>query len=182
MRKLIAAINMTLDGYCDHTAAKASEELHQHYTDLLASADTILYGRVTFMLMEFWPTLLKNPSDNTQMNEFAVAIDKIPKVVFSRTLKNIEWDTARLATKDLKEEVLELRQQAGRDILVGSPGIIVALTQLGLIDEYQICIHPVIVGTGLRLFKNISERVELKFLKTKDLGSGPVVMYYECIK
>lgn len=182
MRKLIAAINMTLDGFCDHTAVNASEELHQHYTDLLKSADTILYGRVTFQLMEFWPSLLKNPGDNKQMNEFAVAIDTIPKVIFSRTLKHIEWDTARLATKDLKEEVLELREQAGGDILIGSPGIIVALTQLKLVDEYQICIHPAIVGEGLPLFKNISDRVDLKFIKAKDLGSGPVVLYYETVR
>ncbi len=182
MRKLIAAINMTLDGFCDHTAVNASEELHQHYTDLLGTADTILYGRVTFQLMEFWPTLLKNPGDNKQMNEFAVAIDNIQKIVFSRTLKSIEWNTARLATKDLKEEVPELREQAGRDILVGSPGLIVALTQLNLIDEYQVCIHPVIVGNGLPLFKNISERVDLKFLKSKELTSGPIVLYYETVR
>jgi dihydrofolate reductase len=82
------------------------------------------------------------------MDEFAVAIDNIPKIVFSNTLKNVEWKTAKLAKRDIKEEVLELKQQAGKDILVGSPGLIVALTNLNLIDEFQLCVHPVILGSG----------------------------------
>jgi dihydrofolate reductase len=84
-----------------------------------------------------------------------------------------------LADRDLKEEVLELRQQEGKDILVGSPGLIVSLTQLGLIDEYQLCIHPVIIGKGLPLFKHITEKIMLKLLKTKIFGSGAIVLYYE---
>src|SRR5436190_229947 len=102
MRKVIAAINMTLDGNCDHTLGIADEEIHQHYTDLLRSADTILYGRITYQLMEFWPTLLAKPSGNRQMDEFAVAIDRIEKIVFSRTLKEVQWKTARLEHGDLK--------------------------------------------------------------------------------
>ena len=179
MRKLIAAINMTLDGFCDHTAMIADDEIHQHYSELLASADTILYGRITYQLMEYWPTVIKNPTDNKSMNEFAVIMDNIPKVVFSHTLKSVEWRTARLAKRDLKEEVLELRQQTGKDILVGSPSLIVALTQLDLIDEYQLAVHPVILGSGLPLFKNIRDRIDLKLLKTKSFGCGAVMLYYE---
>src|SRR6476660_5135094 len=100
MRKLIAAINMTLDGFCDHGAMIADEEIHQHYTKLLSSADAVLYGRITYQLMEFWPTVLKNPTGNKSMDEFAVAIDKIPKIVFSHTIQHVEWKTARLARKD----------------------------------------------------------------------------------
>src|SRR6187399_562097 len=127
MRKLVAAINMTLDGSCDHTAEIPDDEIHQHYTDLLNNADTILYGRITYQLMEYWRTLLEDPrptgssgraSDEKSMNDFA--IDKIPKIVFSRTLKNVEWGSARLADRDIEEQVLELRQQSGKDILVGS--------------------------------------------------------------
>ena len=136
MRKVIAAINMTLDGFCDHTAIIADDEIHQHYSELLLSAGTILYGRITYQLMEYWPTILKNPTGNKSMDEFAEVIDKIPKIVFSHTLKTVEWKTAKLAKRDLKEEVLELRQQKGKDILVGSPSLIVALSQLDLIDEY----------------------------------------------
>ena len=182
MSKIIAAINMTLDGFCDHTAGIADEELHQHYAELLRSADAVLYGRITYQLMEYWQTIIKNPTGNKAIDEFALTIDNIPKIVFSHTLKNIEWKTAKLARRDLKQEVIGLRQQAGKDILVGSPGLIVALTKLNLIDEYQLCVHPVIIGSGLPLFKNISDRIILKLLKTKTFGSGAIVLYYEPAK
>ncbi|MGE5107340.1 MAG: dihydrofolate reductase family protein [Sphingobacteriales bacterium] len=182
MRKLIAAMNMTLDGFCDHTAMIADEEIHQHYSELLRSAGTVLYGRITYQLMEYWPTVVKNPTGNKSMDEFAVVIDNIPKIVFSHTLKTIEWKTARLAKKDLKEEVLELRQQAGKDILVGSPSLIVALSQLNLINEYQLGVQPTVLGSGLPLFKNIRERIDLKLLKTKTFGCGAIMLYYEPAK
>lgn len=182
MRKLIAAMNMTLDGFCDHTAGVADEELHEHYRELISNADTILYGRITFQLMKYWQTVLKNPTGIKSMDDFAEAIDKIPKIVFSRTLKNPDWETAQLAKKDIKEVVSELRQEEGKDIFAGSPGIIVSLTQLDLIDEYQICIHPVILGKGLQLFKNIQDSINLKLLKTKTFGSGAVILYYEKVK
>lgn len=183
MRKLIAAINMTLDGFCDHTVIIADEELHQHYTDMLNNADTLIYGRITYQLMEsFWPTLVKSPTGNKAMDEFAVAIDNIHKIVFSHTLKNVEWESAKLAERDLEAEVLELKQQSGKDIFVGSPSLIVALTQLGLIDEYQLCVHPVIVGSGLPLFKSINDKTVLKLLKTKSFSSGAIALNYEPIK
>ena len=179
MRKLIAAINMTLDGFCDHTAMIADDEIHQHYSELLRSAGTLLYGRITYQLMEYWPTLIKNPSGNKSMDEFAVIMDNIPKVVFSHTLKSVEWRTARLAKRDLKEEVLKLGQQPGKDILVGSPSLIVALSQIDLIDEYQLGVQPIVLGSGLPLFKNIRDRIDLKLLKTKSFGCGAVMLYYE---
>src|SRR5690349_18198267 len=117
MRRVIAAINMTIDGICDHTAGIADEELHQHYTELLDSAGVILYGRTTYQLMQFWQTLLKNPSGEISMDEFAVAIDKIPKIVFSNTLKNTKWDSALLSKQPIEEEVSALKQQSGKDIL-----------------------------------------------------------------
>jgi len=188
MRKLIAAINMTLDGYCDHTAGIPDEEIHQHYTDLLSNADTILYGRITYQLMEYWRTLLENPrptgssgraSDEKSMNDFAIAIDKIPKIVFSHTLKNVGWESAKLANRGIEEEVLELKQQSGKDILVGSRSLIIQLLKLNLIDEYQLCIHPVIAGTGLLLFENIKDRTILKLMKTKTFRGGALMLYYE---
>jgi len=179
MRKLIAAINMTLDGIFDHTAGIPDDEIHQHYTDLLSSADTILYGRITYQLMEYWRTLLEKPSDEKSMNDFAIAIDKIPKIVFSHTLKNVEWESAKLANRDIEEEVLELKQQSGKDILVGSRSLIIQLMKLNLIDEYQLCIHPVIAGTGLPLFENIKDRTVLKLIKTKTFSGGAVTLYYE---
>jgi len=179
MRKVIAAFNMTLDGVCDHTAGIADEEIHQHYTELLNEGDTILYGRITYQLMEFWRTVLENPSDKQSMNDFAKAIDKIPKIVFSHTLKNLEWDSATLASRALQEEVLELKQQPGRDILVGSRSLIIQLMKLNLIDEFQLCVYPVIAGGGMALFENLHDRTILKLIKTKTFSGGSVVFYYE---
>ena len=179
MRKLVAAINMTLDGFCDHTAGIPDDEVHQHYADLLSSADTILYGRITYQLMEYWRTLLENPSDKKSMNDFAIVIDKIPKIVFSHTLKNVEWESAKLANRDIEEEVLELKQQSGKDILIGSRSLIIQLMKLNLLDEFQLCIHPVIAGSGLPLFENIKDRTVLKLIKTKTFSGGAVTLYYE---
>lgn len=182
MARIIAAMNMTLDGYCDHTSMNADDEIHQHYTDLLRSADAIIYGRKTFQLMEFWPPLVKNPSGNKAMDEFAVVMDNIPKIVFSRTLKDLGWPTASLATRGLKDEVLTLKQQAGKPVLVGSPSLIAGLTKLGLIDEYQISVHPTVVGSGLTLFKDITDRVDLKLVNTKAFDCGAITLYYEPTK
>lgn len=182
MRKVVAGINMTLDGFCDHTAIIPDEELHRHYADILREAGTILYGRITYQLMEYWPTVLKNPTGNQATDDFARVMDKIPKIVFSHTLKTLEWESAKLATLSLEEEVLALRQKTGKHILVGCPSLIVQLTQLRLIDEYQLCVHPVIAGKGLSLFKNINDSVMLTLRKTKILGSGAIVLYYEPAK
>ncbi|AXY78402.1 dihydrofolate reductase [Paraflavitalea soli] len=179
MKKVIAAINMTIDGFCDHTSGVADEALHQHYADLLRSAGTVLYGRITYQLMEYWRTVLDNPTGDKGMDDFAAAIDNVPKIVFSRTLKNVDWKSAKLASQDPEQEVLELKQQSGKDVFACSPSMIVALTKLNLIDEYQLCIHPVIAGSGLPLFKNISEQITLRLIKTKTFGSGVVLHYYE---
>ena len=184
MRKVIAAINMTLDGFCDHTAGIPDEEIHQHYTDLLNEGDAILYGRITYQLMEYWQPLVKNPSGEKTMDDFAMAIDKIPKIVFSHTLKNVDpiaigWESAKLANRAIEEEVLELKQQPGRDILVGSRSLIIQLMKLNLIDEYQLCVHAVVAGSGLPLFENINDRTILKLIKTKTFSGGAVTLYYE---
>jgi len=186
MRKLIAAINMTLDGFCDHTALIADDEIHQHYNELLRNTDTLIYGRITYQLMEsYWPTVVKNPTGNNPTDEFAITIDNISKIVFSRTLKNVDWRNARVAKRGIEEEVLELKQSrngGSKDILVGSPSLIVASTNLNLIDEYQLSVQPTIVGKGLRLLRNINDRIDLKLLKTKIFGSGSITLYYEPAK
>ena len=182
MRKVIAAINMTLDGFCDHTAGLPDEEIHQHYADLLDNADVVLYGRITYQLMQYWQTLIKNPSGEKSMDDFAIAIDKIPKIVFSHTLKDVEWDSARLSDQAIEEEVLELKQfrnGGSKDILVGSRSLIIQLMKFNLIDEYQLCVHPVVAGSGLPLFENINDRTILKLIKTKTFRGGAVMLYYE---
>ena len=144
MRKVIAAMNMTLDGVCDHTVGIADEEIHRHYAELLENGGVILYGRITYQLMEFWRTVLSSPTGDKAMDEFAVAMDNVPKIVFSNTLKSVDWKTARLARKGLSEEVLELKRQPGKDILVGSRSLIIALLNLGLVDEFQIVVQPIL--------------------------------------
>ena len=179
MRKLIAAINVTLDGFCDHTAMIADEEMHQHYNELLSNAGAILYGRITYQLMEsYWPTVVEKPTGNKPMDDFAVIIQDIPKIVFSQTLSNVQWKNVQLASGDIEEEVLELKQQPGKDVLVGSPSLIASATKLGLVDEYQLCVHPVIAGSGLPLFKGIDDKTILKLSEAKTFGSGAIMLNY----
>ena len=179
MRKVIAALNMTLDGICDHTAGIPDKDIHKHYTELLGHGDAILYGRTTYQLMEFWRTLLENPSEEKSMNDFAMAIDKIPKIVFSSTIKNVEWKSATIAKRDLKDEVLELKKQSGKDIFVGSRSLIIQLLKLDLIDEFQLCIYPIVEGKGLPLFENINNRIIFKLVKNKTFNSGAIILYYQ---
>ena len=183
MRKLIAAINMTLDGFCDHTAMIADDETHEHYNDLLRSADTLIYGRITYQLMEsYWPLIVEKPTGNKPEDDFAVLIDDISKIVYSRTLKSVSWKNTTLKNEIIKEEIIELKKQPGKNIFVGSPSLIVALGQLDLIDEYQLNIQPTVLGKGLPLFKNLKDRIDLKLLKTKTFSCGSVIHYYEVVR
>jgi len=179
MRKVIAAFNMTLDGVCDHTTGIPSEDLHQHYSELLDNAGVILYGRATYELMQFWKSILQNPTGKKSIDDFAISIDKIPKLVFSNTLKDTNWESAKLSDSPLNEKVIELKQQSGKDISVGSRSLIIQLLNSNLIDEFQICVHPIIEGKGIRLFDQIKGRIMLKLIKTKTLKSGATVFYYE---
>ena len=181
MRKLIAAINMTLDGFCDHTAMIADEEIHEHYNELLRNADTLIYGRTTYQLMEsYWPTVVKDPTGNKPTDDFAILIDNIPKIVYSRTLKNVEWKNTNLKNEINEEEILELKQTRNDgNIIVGSPSLIVAFANLNLIDEYQLGVQPILSGRGLPLFKNLKDRIDLKLLKTKTFVCGAIALYYE---
>src|SRR5688572_13914159 len=130
MRKLIAAMNMTLDGFCDHTAMSADDEIHQHYSDLLRDADLLIYGRITYQLMEYWRTVVENPTGNNVTDEFAVIMNNIPKIVYSRTLEQVDWKGTELKREIVKDEIVGLKQQTGKNILVGSPSLIVALENL----------------------------------------------------
>jgi len=183
MRKLIAAINMTLDGFCDHTSMIPDDDILQHYNELLSNSDALIYGRITYQLMEsYWPVIVKNPTGNQPTDDFAVLIDDIPKIVYSHTLENVDWKNTILKREVIKEEVLELKQQPGKNMLAGSRSLIVTLMQLDLIDELQLCVHPVILGNGLPLFENINHRINLNLIKTKTFGCGSVIHYYEPVK
>lgn len=178
MRKVIAAFNMTLDGNCDHTAGLPDEVVHRHYSDLLDRSDVILYGRTTCQLMEFWRTILENPSGEKAMDTFAAAIDRIPKIIFSRSLKQVDWKSASLAERELKETVELYKRQPGRDILIGSRSLIQQLMKLRLIDELQLCIHPVVAGKGMSLFEDMDPTV-LRLVNAKRFDGGAIVLYYK---
>ena len=179
MKKVIGAFNMTLDGICDHTVGIADEQLHQHYSELIDNAGFILYGRITYQLMQYWQTLLQNPSGEKSMDDFAISINKIQKIIFSTTLKDPGWVSAAIARRPLDEEILQLKQQSKKDILVGSRSLIIQLLNSNLIDEFQICIHPIIEGKGLPMFDQIKDRIVMKLVKTKLLNSGAIVLYYQ---
>lgn len=173
---------MTIDGICDHTTGVPDADLHQHYAGLLDNAGVILYGRTTYELMQFWQSLLEKPSGQKSMDDFALSIDRIPKIVFSNTLEETGWASAELASKEPAKEVAELKQQPGKDILIGSRSLIIQLLNQQLIDEFQVCIHPMIEGKGLPLFDKIEDRTIFKLTNTKIFGSGAIVLYYEPIR
>lgn len=174
---------MTVDGFCDHRFMIADEEIHQHYNELLSDTGILLYGRTTYQLMEsYWPSIVKKPTGNKPADEFAILIDNISKIVFSRTMQNVDWKNTELKKDIIKEEVLELKHERGKNMLAGSPSLIVALTELDLIDEYQLTVHPIVSGGGLPLFKNLTDGMKLKLLKTKSFGSGAITLYYERTK
>lgn len=132
--------------------------------------------------MQFWQDLIKNPSGEKSMDNFAMAIDRVPKIVFSHTLQNLDWPSAQLSQQSLEKEVAELKKQSGKDIFVGSRSLIIQLMNLHLIDELQLCIHPVAAGSGLSLFENLKERTLFKLHQTKVFSGGAVILYYEPIQ
>jgi dihydrofolate reductase len=181
MRNLVFAINITTDGYCNHTDMIADEELHDFFTRLLRNAGLLLFGRITYQLMvPYWPDVAKNPSEKEAMNEFARVFDSLDKVVFSTTLKHVEGKKTRIAPGNVAEEVLALKQQPGKDIFAGSLSIASQLSERGLIDEYYFVVHPVVAGKGPRLFETVKprDRLLLDFLGSETFQSGVVALRY----
>ena len=182
MRNVIFAINLTLDGCCDHTKLSADEELHEYYTHLMRDVDLLVYGRKTYQLMvPFWPDVAKNHSGQTRaMNEFAQAFDSIDKIVFSQSFDNAEGSNTRIVRANLEDEILRLKQEEGKSILTGGVSIPTQLIELGLVDEYRFVVQPMVVGEGRRLLEDISlpERLELKLVESKIFESGYVALRY----
>ncbi|MGV3602627.1 MAG: dihydrofolate reductase family protein [Dyadobacter fermentans] len=178
MRKIIAAINMTLDGFCDHTAVSPDAAVHDHYGELLKNAGAALFGRKTYLLMEFWKGLVEEPSGEKSMDDFAKSIDGIPKIVFSRTLQSVDWKSAKVATRDLEAETRALREEDGSHILVCSRSLMIALMNAGLVDEFQLMVHPVVARQGLPLFDELDDDVVLTLTNTHTFGSGAVLLHY----
>ncbi|MBV8436561.1 MAG: dihydrofolate reductase family protein [Silvibacterium sp.] len=180
MRKLIYAINITADGCCDHTKQLADEETFEYFIQLLREVDLQVFGRKTYQLMvPYWPDVAKDPSSTKADKEFADAFNSIDRVVFSRSLESAEGNT-RIVRTNLRDEILKLKQEEGKDILVGGVDIPSQLMQLGLIDEYRFVVGPTIVGEGRRLFDGVSlpERLRLKLVESKIFKSGTVALHY----
>src|SRR5512137_1984872 len=182
MRKLIFAINTTLDGCVDHTKQFVDEEASlEYFTPLMREADLQVFGRKTYQLMvPYWPEVLKDQSATKADTEFARAFDSIPKVVFSRSLDSAEDRNTRIVRTNLRDEILKLKQEQGKNILVGGVDIPSQLIELGLVDEYRFVVGPIIAGAGRRLLEGVSlpERLQLKLVESKVFKSGCVALRY----
>jgi dihydrofolate reductase len=178
VRKLIYAINVTLDGCCEHTKMMADEKLLQHYMQLLREVDLSVYGRITYQLMvPYWPDIAKSHSETQAENEFADAFESIARVVFSRTLESADGKT-RIVRTNLRDEIVKLKQEPGKNILVGGVSLPAQLTELGLIDEYRFVVQPIVAGEGRRLLEGLRQRLQLKLVESKSFGSGCVALRY----
>ena len=183
MRNVIYAINLTLDGCCDHTKFNPDDETLEYFTNLTRDADTFLYGRKTYQLMvPYWPDVAKNHSGQTKADyEFAQAFDAINKIiVFSQSLDSPEGKRTRIVRTSLHDETLKLKQEQGDNILTGGVSIPAQLVELGLIDEYHFVVHPIVSGEGRRLFEGISlrESLKVKLVESKNFKSGCIALRY----
>ncbi len=181
MRKIIFGINITVDGCVDHTKGLADEETHEYWTQFILDADLLVYGRKTYQLMvPFWPEVARNQSMDKASNEFALAFDSINKLVFSRTLDRVEDRNTRIVRTDPGDEIRKLKQEPGKNILLGGVDIPSQLTELGLVDEYRFVVGPIVAGQGRRLFDGVilPESLQLKLVDSKFFKSGCVALHY----
>ena len=180
MRKVIFAINSTIDGIADHTAGIADDELHDFFTNLLNDADVVLMGRKTYQLMEnFWPVAHDDPRSTKSMLQFADKYNPIKKIIFSKTLTEVNWENSQLAKKDIHGIVSELKKQKGKNILAGSLSIASQLLKLDLIDEFWFVVQPIVAGKGIKLFQGFDERRDLELIDMKKFNSGVVALHYQ---
>jgi dihydrofolate reductase len=180
MRNVIFAINITLDGCCDHTKMIADEEIHEYFTHLMRDVDLLVFGRKTYQLMvPFWPDVAKSHSMTKAENDFADRFDSINKLVFSQSLQSAEGNTRIVRTK-LKDEILKLKQEPGKNILVGGVDIPSQLIKLGLVDEYHLVVQPIVAGEGRRLLEatSLQEKLQLRLVESKIFKSGCVALRY----
>jgi dihydrofolate reductase len=182
MQLLKYSINVTLDGCVDHRAGSTDEELHRFWAETLAQADALIFGRVTYEMMQSawrWPANGVRPEWMAEWTEpFARSIDAAKKYVVSNTLKQVDWN-AELLHGDLGKAVEQLKRGAGKRLFVGGVRLPLALAELGLIDEYEFVVHPRLAGHGPTLFAGLSKYVDLKLVNRREFGSGAVALRYE---
>jgi dihydrofolate reductase len=181
MRNVIYAINITVDGCCDHTKMIPDEEGNEYFTNLMRDVDLLVFGRKTYQLMvPYWPDIAKSHSETKSENEFADWFVSINKLVFSQSLDSAEAKNTRIVRTDLRDEILKLKKEQGKNILVGGVNVPSQLMELGLVDEYHFIVHPIIAGEGTRLMEGVSiqERLQLKLADSKTFKSGCVAHRY----
>ncbi|WP_421941483.1 dihydrofolate reductase family protein [Pedobacter sp.] len=182
MRKLIYGINMSLDGCCDHTKFSGGDHIEDYFRELLEGVDLVIYGRKTYELMvPFWPEVAQNQSMNEAGNAFAKVFSNLKRVLVSKTLHTVNDEHTTIINQNLKEEILKLKQQPGKAISTGGIALPSKLIEWGLIDEFHMVVHPLIVGQGRRLFTemNLPENLGLKRIASKILSNGCVALQYE---
>lgn len=183
MRNVMFAINMTLDGCCDHTKAVGSPDVLDYHTRVMRDVDLLVFGRKTYELMvPFWPDVARNHAGQTRAaNEFAQAFDAVNNiVVFSRSLDRVDGSKTRIVRANLRDEILNLKQQGGKKILAGGVSLPSQLIELGLVDEYHVVVHPVLAGAGRRLLDGVSlqKQSPLQLVESTILESGCVALHY----
>lgn len=179
VRKLVVAINVSIDGYADHTVAIADGELHEFFSILLDETGIELFGRVTYQMMEsYWPHAHENPAASKSDLDFADKFNAIPKIVFSGTLGKAEWNNTTLVKSSALEYVARLKETEGKNLFIGGIKLAGSFMRHGLVDEYWLLIHPVVVGKGRRFFENVNEKSKLRLVESRVLKSGVVALHY----
>ncbi|MGW7872636.1 dihydrofolate reductase family protein [Staphylococcus xylosus] len=188
MRKLVVFLHSSLDGfvegpqgYMDIGWITYNHELEDFANEVLQTADTIVWGRKTYeMMYDYWPTVPSNENASEHELNHAKWIENVEKVIFSKALNSVDWHNSRLVKKNVKDEIIHMKQQEGEDIVVlGSPRFAHYLMQLDVVDEYKITVSPTLIGKGLPLFQNIHEQVDLKLIDNKTFESGALGLIYQ---
>src|SRR5574338_445130 len=180
MRKLVFAINITIDGFADHTAGIPDDELHDFFTNFLDTIDVTLMGRKSYQLMEsYWPKAHEDPDATKSTIDFADKFNAMNKIVFSNTLTEVKWKNSRLTSESLLKVVSDLKNQNGKNISAGSLSIAYQLLNANLIDEFWFLIHPVVLGKGKKLFDELNIKSQFQLIDIKKFNSVVVVLHYK---
>jgi len=179
MGLLTFGLNVTLDGCYDHRVGIADDELHDHFTELMDAAGAMLWGRITYELMESaWPAVARDENAPRAMREWARKLEAKPKYVVSSSRRDFPWNNTFRVEGELRDAVRQLKEQTPRGVLVGSPTLSAALERLGLIDEYRLVLHPVLAGHGPTLFQGLEPSRQLELVSTRRLKSGALALHY----
>jgi len=191
MRKLVLFLHASLDGFVEGPNGEMDigwvsydADLEKHAQEILSTADTVIWGRGTYQMMHsYWPSVPSNPSASEHERNHAEWIEKTAKIVFSTTLEKVEWHNSRLVKEDIEEEIKNLKQQPGKDmVILGSPRLAHYLMQLDLVDEFKITVSPVLIGSGLPLFPGLKEKINLKLIENKTFDSGAIGLVYQTVR